>query len=275
MFERTAAAFKKTVHDIKKLIFAFTVLGLLVNLGSLVYSLIKDDGSAIVNWILLGITSAYALFYLITTGFGKELDGKKSLKKTGKIIFKWMKRLVKVYTIAIAVYGICVGSNILSPLFILLTGGQILAVIFGLIFDLLALVIERRAQLFIDGFMADIEPVLKIKRGVDNVSRFFHREPKIQNPTPNENQLYLEQLAEQDAAEKARQDRVSHAQLRVDKAEEELAEAQKKGKARAIRRAEAYLEQTREELAAAQTEAAPTPPEKKKGFSLFKKKPKA
>lgn len=276
MFERTRAAFNKTVRDIKKLIFVFTIGGLLINVAYLVYALITDkNNNAIANWILLGTTTLYLLFYLITTGFGKELDGKKTLKKGAKILFKWMKRLVKVYTIAVAIYGICAGNNKSKLLFILLTGGQILAVIFGLIFDLLVFVIERRAQLFIDGFMADIEPVLKIKRGMDNVSRFFHREPKIQNPTPNENQLYLEQLAAEDAAVKARQERVSHAQLRVEKAEEDLAEAQKKGKERAIRRAEAYLEQTRQELAAAQAEAAPPPPEKKKGFSLFKKKPKA
>ena len=274
MFERTRAAFNKTVRDIKKLIFVFTISGLLINVAYLVYALITSQND-IANWILLGTTTAYLLFYLITTGFGRELDGKKTLKKGAKIIFKWLKRLVKVYTLAIAVYGICIGNEKITPLFILLIGGQALAVVFGLVFDLLALVIERRAQLFIDGFLADIEPVLKIKRGMDNVSRFFHREPKIPNPVPNENQLYLEQLAAEDAAIKARQERVSHAKVRLEKAEQDLAKAQEKGKKRAIRRAEEYLDKTREELAAAQAESEPTPPEKKKSFSLFKKKPKA
>jgi hypothetical protein len=195
MFERTKAAFHKTVQDIKKLIFFFTVVGLVINVAYLIYSLIAPSGNAIANWILLATTTLYLGFYLITTSFGKELDGKKSLKKGGAILFKWLKRLVKVYTIAIAVYGICISNGNITPLFIVLIGGQALAVVFGLVFDLLAFVIERRAQLFIDGFMADIEPVLKIKRGIDNVSRFFHREPKISDPTPNENQLYLEQLA--------------------------------------------------------------------------------
>ena len=273
MFERTRAAFNKTIRDIKKLIFVFTISGLLINVAYLVYALITSQND-IANWILLGTTTAYLLFYLITTGFGRELDGKKTLKKGAKIIFKWLKRLVKVYTLAIAVYGICIGNEKITPLFILLIGGQALAVVFGLVFDLLALVIERRAQLFIDGFLADIEPVLKIKRGMDNVSRFFHREPKIPNPVPNENQLYLEQLAAEDAAIKARQERVSHAKLRLEKAEQDLAKAQEKGKKRAIRRAEEYLEKMQEELALAQAESEPAPPEKKKGFSLFKKKPK-
>ena len=109
---------------------------------------------------------------------------------------------------------------------------------------------------------------------MDNVSRFFHREPKIPDPTPNENQLYLEQLAAEDAAVKAREERVSHAKLRVEKAEQELTKAQEKGKQHAIRRAEEHLEKMQEELAAAQAEIEPTPSEKKKGFSLFKKKPK-
>lgn len=275
MFERTKAAFNKTVRDIKKLIFVFTLSGLIVNVAYLVYALIAPSGNAIANWVLLGTTLAYLLFYLITTGFGRELDGNKSLKKGGKILFKWLKRLVKVYTLAIAVYGICIGNEKINALFILLIGGQALAVVFGLVFDLLALVIERRAQLFIDGFMADIEPVLKIKRGMENVSRFFHREPKIPDPTPNENQLYLEQLAAEDAAVKARQERVSHAKLRLEKAEQDLFKAQEKGNKRAIRSAEEYLEKMQEELALAQAESEPTPPEKKKGFSLFKKKPKA
>ena len=274
MFERTKAAFNKTVRDIKKLIFLFTLGGLIVNVAYLVYALIAPSGNEIANWILLGTTAAYLLFYLVITSFGKELDGKKTLKKGAKIAFKWLKRLVKVYTLAIAVYGICIGNEKITPLFIVLIGGQALAVVFGLIFDLLAIVIERRAQLFIDGFMADIEPVLKIKRGMENVSRFFHREPKIPDPTPNENQLYLEQLAAADAAAKTREERVSHAKLRVEKAEEDLAKAQEKGNKRTIRRAEEYLQQTLEELATAQAEAAPPPPEKKKGFSLFKKKPK-
>ena len=274
MFERTKAAFNKTVRDIKKLIFLFTVSGLVVNVAYLIYALVKPLDNPIANWVLLGTTVAYLLFYLIITGFGRELDGNKSLKKGVKILFKWLKRLVKVYTFAIAVYGICINNGNVTPLFIVLIGGQALAVVFGLVFDLLAFVVERRAQLFIDGFMADIEPVLKIKRGIDNVSRFFHREPKISDPTPNENQLYLEQLAAQDAAAKARQERVSHAKLRVEKAEQDLAKAQEKGNKRAIRGAEKYLETMQEELAAAQAEIEPTPPEKKKGFSLFQKKPK-
>ena len=41
MLERTKAAFNKTVRDIKKLIFLFTLIGLFVNIASLAYSLIK------------------------------------------------------------------------------------------------------------------------------------------------------------------------------------------------------------------------------------------
>ena len=271
MFERTRAAFNKTVRDIKKLIFVFTVGGLLINIAYLAYAIITSHNNAVANWILLGTTGAYLLFYLITTGFGRELDGKKSLKKGAKIIFKWLKRLVKAYTIAVAVYGICIGNNEVTPLFILLIGGQALAVVFSLVFDLLAFILERRAQLFIDGFMADIEPVLKIKRGMDNVSRFFHREPKLQAPIPNENQLYLEQLAAEDAALKAQQDRISYAQLHCEKAEEELAEAQKKGKKRAIRRAEKHLEEAREELALAQADATENSKKKKEKRKSSKK----
>lgn len=262
MLERTKAALNKTIRDIKKIIFLFTLVGLLVNIALLVYSLIKGDGNTIVNCILLGITTAYALFYLITTNFGKELDGKKSLKKIGKKVFKWMKRLVKVYTIAVAIYGLFVGSNILSPLFILLTGGQILAVVLGLIFDLIIIIVERRAQLFIDGFMADTAWIWEGVRKVTNVSRFFHREALIPKPdnTPNKNQLLLEELAQKDAQDKEREEKIFHARLRVEKAEQDLAKAQEKGKERAIRRAEEYLKKMQEELAAAQAEPEPTNP---------------
>ena len=255
MLERTKAAFNKTVRDIKKLIFLFTLIGLFVNIASLAYSLIKKDSGAIVDWILLGVTLAYALFYLITTNFGKELDGKKSLKKIGKRVFKWMKRLVKVYTFTVAIYGLFAGSDILSPLFILLTIGQILAVVLGLIFDLIIVIIERRAQLFIDGFMADTEGIREGLRKITNVSRFFNREALIPKPdnTPNENQLYLKELADRDK-------RINHAKGRLEKAEQDLAKAQEKGKERAIRRAEEYLKKMQEELAAAQAESEPTPP---------------
>ena len=250
MLERTKAAFNKTVRDIKKLIFLFTLIGLFVNIASLAYSLIKKDSGAIVDWILLGVTLAYALFYLITTSFGKELDGKKSLKKIGKRVFKWMKRLVKVYTFTVAIYGLFAGSDILSPLFILLTIGQILAVVLGLIFDLIIVIIERRAQLFIDGFMADTEGIREGLRKITNVSRFFNREALIPKPdnTPNENQLYLKELADRDK-------RINHAKGRLEKAQE-------KGKERAIRRAEEYLKKMQEELAAAQAEPEPTKPQK-------------
>ena len=256
MLERTKAALNKTIRDIKKVIFLFTLVGLLVNIASLVYSLIKEDGNTIVNCILLGITTAYALFYLITTNFGKELDGKKSLKKIGKRVFKWMKRLVKVYTISVAIYGLFIGSNILSPLFILLTVGQVLAVVLGLIFDLIIIIVERRAQLFIDGFMADTAWVREGLRKITNVSRFFNREALIPKPdnTPNENQLYLKELAERD-------ERINRAKGRLEKAEQDLAKAQEKGKERAIRRAEEYLKKMQEELAAAQAEPEPTKPQ--------------
>lgn len=212
MFERTKAAFQKTVRDIKRLIFAFTILGLLVNVAYLAYALIASSGNAIANWILLGTTTAYLLFYLIVTGFGKELDGKKSLKKGGKILFKWLKRMVKVYTIAIAIYGIFSGNDKLNPLVLILIAGQALAVVLGLIFDLIILLIEKRAQLFIDGFMADMEPVLKIKRGAENIKRFFRGEEKIAPPEPTKNQQLLDQLVQEEQERKQQQKQEEKAQ---------------------------------------------------------------
>ena len=220
MLDYTREAFKKTVEDLKRVFYILNVTVQCVYIAYLVYTLIVGTGFFAVNLALLVLSVAYLGFFLVTTAFGKTPEG-KIYRKIGKRVYKWCKRALKLFTIGVTVYGICNAVNRVSPLAVIFTAMMIVGLLLQVVFEILISIVSKRAKMFLEGFEADVNAILKPARSVGNFFKRMTGQEVEPEKELTENQLLLKERVDEAREEKR--------QLRATEKEERkaLREAQK------------------------------------------------
>ena len=261
MFNYTKAAFGKISDDIKKLVSSFELFTQFFMLAYLIYSLITNSDLRIVNGILLALTFVYFCFWLHLSkdGFTKE---EKKLKKRVSKIFSYVRKLFKLYTLGLAIYGIYANTHSVDFISLLLTIFTATTFIAGILLDIIKYIFFSYVDLLLTGIGVDLEPVLK---PVNNVKKFFGKD--VEEPAePTKERLLLDKIVEdkkrqaqelkeqkkQEKAQKRQEDKLYKLQQ---KEEKRMAKQAKKQAAEEENSAE-NTEET-EEIAVTQTPALP------------------
>ena len=132
------------------------------------------------------------------TEFGKSPDGKANLKKTAKRIFQWCKRLIKLYTLGVTLYGVYFTAQNVSFISVLLSAFMAVGWVLEFVFYVVCRVLEIRVKFLIEGLEAD---VAQIMQPVKTVSNFFKKMTgkEIEPEKPQtKNQQLLQQLVEEE-----------------------------------------------------------------------------
>lgn len=156
MLDYTRAALKKTVDDIKRLVFIYTIASLLLYIAYLVFASITGIGHLYANIALAAISVAYLIFYIIA-GVQKY---KGTASKKVKHFYKWAKITLNAFTLGIAIYGAF--SNAASGETVIITALLFVVWAIQVIFELLSIAIERRLTLFSAALSKDFAPVMNI-----------------------------------------------------------------------------------------------------------------
>ena len=232
MMDYTKAAFNQVLTDLKKAAHGFSVTMNVAYIAYLLYALITGMGNPIVNGGLLGLTCAYFLFFLCVTSFGKTPDG-KALSDGVKAFYKWCKRLIKLYTLGVAVYGIYTATAHVELFSVLLTACMILFWVLDIAFELLVKYATARINLIVEGIKTDVDNVVKPFRTTGNFFKKLVGKEVEPEKEPTKQRLFLDQLVaenkEQRAAEKE-QKKQEEKLFRLQKREEKkLEKLQRKG----------------------------------------------
>ena len=155
MLDYTQAAFKKILHDFKKLRIFITVGVHLLSIAYLVYALCTDTGFFVANIILLSLTASYFVFFIIM----ESKYHSKGLKKRVKNFYGWSKRLIKLPVLGIAVYGLALSKTDFDPLSFLITLLMIIGWILDILFYFVIRFIEIEKAYLLDGLHRDAEEI--------------------------------------------------------------------------------------------------------------------
>ena len=218
MFDYTQAAAKQIAADFQKVLYIISVCSQAVYIGYLLYALFAGAGVLWVNIVLLAISSAYFAFFLITTKCGRHPNGAKAkiIQKTGKRVYKYCKMLLKIYPLALTIYGFYQTTEKVSFFALLLVCFMIIGWILQIVFEVFGAIFSNRFALIMDGVKADVE---EIKRPVTAVGNFFKKITGKEVETPKEptkNQLKLREKVEQFRAER-KEKRELHKQELIEK----------------------------------------------------------
>lgn len=160
MFECTKIALKETEKDLKRLDYIRNVLTQLIYLTHTSIQIIKNFINEFVLWhivlysVLTALNLAYLIYFLVVVDFNDGSVKPKFLKKSANWL-KHIKRLVRVYTLAMCVSATCSLINEVSPLNIIMTALMIVAFIFQIIFELIVKIVTDRMRYILEGFNAD------------------------------------------------------------------------------------------------------------------------
>ena len=228
MFDYTQSVFSKTVDDLKRLAFLLTLSLQVFQIAYLIYALCVGLGILIANIVLLVLSIGYVGFMI----YVHDNDISKTTKQILKRVYKWGKRLIKLFTLTISIYGLCITAyetvTIKSLISIILLVFMLLAWVLELLFSLVIAAIEKRRSLFFDALKMDFEPVLKTKNFFDKIRG---REVEDEIVTTQSREVLIQLKEERKEALKQKK-REQHAQMvakkQAKKAEKAQAKAQKK-----------------------------------------------
>lgn len=206
MLDNTINAFRKTIDDFKKFATICNIVLQAISITYLLYSMIAGTGNLWVNLILLLLSTAYFVFYLIVHTRKKELQ-----KKVAKI-FRWCKLGVKFFNLGLIIYGLYFTLQEVTLLALVQLSFMIVGWVLGVVFEVVISVFEKRASLIVDGLKEDFSAVIK-------TVNFFKRikgEEEVSHAS-EKNKSVLEQLKTKREEEKRAKKEERKAQKQAEK----------------------------------------------------------
>ena len=164
MLDYTMSAIEKIKDDFTKLARVLDVTTQIVYIAYLAYTIFAKSGLFIANVILLVLAAAYFGFTL----YVYSNEGKKELKKLIKKLYKYSKRIIKLFTLGVMLYGVWLTAENVTPLSLFFSIAMAAGFIVQILFDVFITLFSRYADLCMEGLKADIENVTKPVRSVGN-----------------------------------------------------------------------------------------------------------
>ena len=226
MFDYTKTAVNKIVADFKKFFHRFSVCAQIVYIAYLIYALFANTELWIINTILLVISVAYFIFFLIATA--KDAD--KKLKKRVKTIFTRCKQVIKLFTLGVMLYGIWQTSTHVDPLSVILTALMIVGWVLQILFEVIFTFFLNKVNFVWEAVQADREEITK---PVKNIGNFFKRitgKEIEEEKEPTKNRILLDGMVEEYREKKSEEKNAKKRAKKQAKLEEKIAKKQAKKK---------------------------------------------
>ena len=148
----TKAAVKMIGAEFKQIAFIANMITQLAMLGYLTYAWIVNTGIWYVNAALLAVSVGYFIFTICTHFSNIKKETKKSIQST----FKWIKRILKLFPLSIALYSLFLAPNHLTALSLISPIVITVAWLLDVLITILYHVLESRLDLLMEGIAADL-----------------------------------------------------------------------------------------------------------------------
>lgn len=231
MLEYTKAAFSKIINDFKKIFNGIKITTQALSILYLLYAVISQTGVWIANVILLTLALGYFVFFLVM----ETKKGSRQVKKRVKHIYGWCKRLIKLLTIGITVYGLVLAKADFEPLSFLLVILMIFSWVLEFLFYIIIRFLEMEKELLLKGLSTDLERI-PVLGGI--LSKKITKTESDAPGTRAKTRLKLDKLVGEERARKIRAKQEARAQKKERTANEKQEKARLKAEAKAAKKAE-------------------------------------
>ncbi len=200
MLDYTRIALAKTVADLKRIAFWFTLIMQLMMVGLPIYSIAVDNGNIYINLLLLAASLVLFVFFIIQS---VNESASKAPGKIAKRIYKIIKYISKLYNIGIAVYGVYVAYEHTTLVSLVYLGLMVIGLLISFVLDILIIFFQGRVELIVTAIEADLEivtkPIGKVQGVIDKVRG---KEVEKTEEKPTKTRIYLDAQVSEYRAEK-------------------------------------------------------------------------
>ena len=198
MFDYTKAAFKKIVDDFKKIDFARSIITQGIYMAYLIYAICIQSGVLGVNIALLTLACAYFGFFL----YMKTRGVQKQVKKLVQKIYKWCKRLIKLFNLGVMIYGLSITASHFTALSLILAALMIVGWVLEILFEVVFRFFVNKAKFIMEGMEADYKNLTKPVKTVGNFFKKLTGKKVEEEPEPTKNRIILDKMVAQERAQK-------------------------------------------------------------------------
>jgi len=200
MFECTKIALKETENDLKKVDYIRNLLSQIIFLCHTIYQIVLNFIDKFVLWQLILysiftlLTFIYLIFTLILTDY-KNFKIKSTPYQKFEKGFKILKRIVRIYSLIMAISATCNLANNVNAFNLIITALLIVSFVLQIVFEILIKIIQTRVNYIIDALKADIDVAFN---PVNKVLTFFGKKEESKE---SKNQKILKLKAEENKME--------------------------------------------------------------------------
>ena len=159
MLDYTKKVFTNTVEDLKMLAFICSLALQSFQIFYLIYALCTTSGILAANIALLVISAAYLVFMI----YIRWKQTKKEIRRLFKTIYRWGKRLIKLFTLGVSVYGVYITysqpATVSTTISVILLVFMLLAWVLDLLFEVTIRIAEKRGKMFFEAFKEDMSNI--------------------------------------------------------------------------------------------------------------------
>ena len=194
MLKYTIAAFTRIKRDLEILSKFAAILMQSFMTVYLTLAIIFDNGSRIINSVLLGLTVVHFCLYLIFDGRKTKLA--KKVKGYSSKIYTYSKLALNAISLASVIYSIYASPHVISSITMVTTPLMIVLWVLQVLFEIVKVYVSIRADLVIDGLAMDFEFVTKPFMKARNVLHdFIGEEREAESSVSSENRRILTEQA--------------------------------------------------------------------------------
>lgn len=160
-FPNTLEATKKTLKDIKNLVFLFQLFTALVSIGYFIYALVVGTGLLWANALSLSLIVVFNIVRFTT----REVPEKKSNRKALKKVYRWVHIAIRAFTLAVMLYGIYAATSSnqdqhMFALTIIYASIMVMLWIIQIVIEVALDITDAKMEYITREFQKDMEPIM-------------------------------------------------------------------------------------------------------------------
>lgn len=192
MLDYTKVALNQIETDVKKVSLVSNVISQLVYIAYLVYTLLVKAGVFTVNVILLVLSVGYFAFFLYAT----SQEMKDKIKRTVRLVYKRCKQFIRLYTLGVMIYGLCLTAGNASTASVVFTVLMALGFLVDIALEFFVKYFISRSHMLLEAMKADFETATKPVRTVGNFFKKITGHETVEEEPTKERKILDKKVSE-------------------------------------------------------------------------------
>ena len=203
MFDYTQTAIKKVSDDIKKLVFATSLIIQILLIAYFGYAIYSGTGNLIANIVLSVLSVGYFVFFIVTRNMNSKDE--LAIKKIAARCVKYAKLAIQMMTLVGVLYGAAIAIEDIGAIDVVLIALSLVCWIIQVVLEAVVIYVETQIEYIRLAIKSDIEYIAKPVTVVgDAIKKITGKSVENTDEKKSKKKAKLDQLVAQMKSDRAK-----------------------------------------------------------------------